>query len=448
MFTPIGNPRGLPYPLRNQVSNDNVVSDLGLTVNDFIWPEDPEERTLLPLWVSQHEFTAISSAMDVGADIAYPVQYIEVMWILMRNLRYNVPICSALIDCINNDVDTKQAIIDALLGSEEFKDYISESVRGLTTGQIVGPLVAGSCDESVVAGKMIALVEALDTNNSDALEIVEVGTNDEEKVAALLEGIPIVDELPFGDIIDFLQDLLEDFGENYNAASTTERKDELARDLWCFALQKEDCALSFADLFEFFNDRVSSGLTLGSLVENIVQWVALGDFGTDQLVFDGMMFLQIAFTRVGKEFFGINVPKIGALTRDASPSSAWEGWDPCGPPTELPIVIYDVGGYTGGTYDPTSTSSATFTAGLGSDGAYRVFFAFTTASKSQRVTSLDASISFAPGFEGYYPDGCDVVSNGYLVCGVGAPAPIPGCYNALTFTAFTPFTIDIVFEDC
>src|SRR5688500_10924498 len=100
MFTPIGRPRRLPYPLYNQVSNGNITDDAGLPLNEFIWPDDPEERTILPLFVSQREFTAILSAMDVGADIAYPEQYIEVMWIMVRNLRYGVDICAMVANCI------------------------------------------------------------------------------------------------------------------------------------------------------------------------------------------------------------------------------------------------------------------------------------------------------------------------------------------------------------
>ncbi len=331
MFTPIGKPRALPYPLYYQVSNGNTVPDVGLSVGDFIWPEDPEERTVLPLWVSQHEFTAILSSVDVGADIAYPDQWVEVYYILVRNLRYKVPICDLIIDCITNNPATLQAIIDALAGSDEFNTFISEKVKGLTGGQITGELVAGSCDNSVLAGKMIALVAALNTNNTDALEIIEVGTNDEEKVAAILEGIPVAGELPFGDILEFMQDMLEDFGENYDAASTIERRDNLARDLYCFAKDKEGCAVTYANLFDFFNERVSSGLTLESLIQNLVDWIVTGDFTTDQLVFDAMFFIQIASIRMGKEFFGVNMPKIGALTRDALPSSAWEDWDECDP---------------------------------------------------------------------------------------------------------------------
>lgn len=339
MFNPIGQPRKLTFPLYNQETNGNITDDLGLAPRDFAWPSDPEERTILPLWLSQREFTAILSAMDVGADIAYPEQYIEVMWLMVRNLRYPMPICSLIIQCIENDPDTKQAIVDMLTQNQTFNQYIDNTVQGLVGQALTGPLIAGSCDPSIVAGKMMALVERLDTNNKDALEIIEVGTNDEEKVSALIEAIPGVNQEPIGDIIDFIQDLLEDFGENYEAISTVARREALAEDLYCLAQSKTDCALSYADLFEFFQFKAQSALTLESLIGDVLNFVIDGDFDTDDLVWYGMMAVQIGFIRTGKQFFGIDAPKIGALTRDALPSSIWEEWDECADPeTRTPVI--------------------------------------------------------------------------------------------------------------
>src|ERR1041384_6225321 len=119
-FFPQGKPRKLPFPLYNQETNGNIVDDLGLTPNDFIWPDDPEERTIVPFYLSQREFTAIASAVDVGADIAYPDQYIQVWWLLVRSLRYRVPICEQIIECIQNDQDTKDAIVNMLIDSGDF----------------------------------------------------------------------------------------------------------------------------------------------------------------------------------------------------------------------------------------------------------------------------------------------------------------------------------------
>lgn len=339
MFEPIGGMRKLKFPLYNQETNGNVTDDAGLPLNEFIWPEDPEERTILPLFVSQREFTAILSAMDVGADIAYPDQYIEVMWLMVRNLRYGVNICQMIADCIATSPETQQALRDFVTSDQEIIDAFTELVEGLTEGQIISPVVEKGCENSDIAGAVIAIVERMDTYNVDALEIIEVGTNDEEKVASVIAGVPALGILPFDEIIDFAQDLLEDFFENYNAAVTEEWKDDVAEDLYCLAKEDPDCKLSYEQLFNYFQNRAGSSLTTLSTIVDIINFVRTGDFNTDELVASGMYAIQLAFVRTGREFFGINLPKISSLSRDALPSSRWEEWDECGSPP--PEDCYD-----------------------------------------------------------------------------------------------------------
>lgn len=323
----------LNWAQRQTGYDQGEIDDAGLTINpalSFPWPIDPDERIWAPVYMSLNEYTALLSAVDVGAAIAWTNDALLVYYILVRNYSGgSMEFCAKVIDCIVNDDDVKQAIVDMLSSNDAFNTYISNTTQGLRGGQLTGAIVGGDCDNSILAGQMVALVTRLDGNNTDALEIIEVGTNDEERVAAVLEGIPLLGESPVGDIVQFIQGLLEDFSENYAAASTFERRDNLARDLYCLAKTKENCELTFSDLFDFFQERASSNLTLASVLENIFDYVVNGDFETDDLVFDGLMAIQIAFIRSGREFFGITAPTIGALTRDASPSSAWEDWDTC-----------------------------------------------------------------------------------------------------------------------
>lgn len=345
MFEPIGDTRKLPYPLYNQETNGNITDDLGLVPNDFVWPTDPEERTVVPFLFSQREFTAIASAVDVGADIAYPEQYIAVWWLLVRSLRYRVPICELIIPCIESDTDVQQALADAIIASpsigaaivqmlednDTFNTFLKQTITGLTTGQIVNPIIAGDCDPAVLMGKVKALVDRMNKTNTDFLEIVEVGTNDEEKLAALVELIPGLNQEPVADVIDFLQDVLEDFEENYAAAITEERLLEMYCGLYCVAEGNENCELNYEDVFDFFSDRASSGLTLSSLLGDIIQFVITGDFATDDLIVNGMFAMQAALVRVGGELAGMSLPSIALATRDALPSTLWEECEECPP---------------------------------------------------------------------------------------------------------------------
>lgn len=395
MFEGLGSSRKLPFPLYNQVTNGNITDNAGIEGETFQWPEDSTERVIFPLYISLDEYVALSSAIDVGSDIAYPLQYAYIMWIWMRQERFSVNICALIAECIANSEATQDALRDFISNDTVINNHIENTVEGLVGQALTGPLVYGSCDPSIVAGKMLALVDRLDTNNKDALELIEVGTNDEEKVAALLEGIPVLGELPIGDIIDFGQDVLEDFEEGYAGISTIERREALAEDLYCLAQSKPDCSLSYADLFEFFQFKVGSGLTLDSLVIDVVDFIRDGDFNTDDLVWYGMFALQIAMIRVGKEFFGINAPKIGSLTRDALPSTIWEEWDECADPeTRTPVInsLWDEPNIAGTLSGPDESGFYTVTAtSRGTD------FAFVLMDIDERTFVLtDITYSFRP----------------------------------------------------
>lgn len=241
--------------------------------------------------------------------------------------------CEQMIACINSNAATRAAIVNALKEDPEFNQWFKENVYRLTEGQIGGKLVAGDCDESVVAGRAMAVVNRLATNAEDFLEVLEVGTNDEERIADILEAIPVLGEAPVGDVINFLQDLLEDFGENFSAANTTGRREELARLVWCKMLKDPDCSITFEALYEVLQQRALSGLDIASAAQDIVEFITDGDFNTDDAVFYGLLAAEVGFVLNSRDFYGVNIGNLGVIMKDAEPSSIWETWDPCTPET-------------------------------------------------------------------------------------------------------------------
>lgn len=329
MFEPIGSPRKLPWPLYDQETNGNITDDLGLTPNNFIWPEDPEERTILPLYLSQREFTAILSSVDVGADIAYPEQYIEVYWILVRNLRYMMPICSLIIDCVNNDVDTQQAIVNMLANNATFNEYLDERIGSLTSELIGTKLIAGDCDEPVLAGRIKAIVDGMNRGNTDWFERIEAGTNSEEKFVLAVGAIPGIETLPIDDVVDFAQDLLEDFAENYDAQVDAALLQEWYCGLYCKAQANADCSLTYGEIYEYFANRIGSGLTPFSALSDVVGFIVNGEFSGGTLVADATMALQTGLMSTGGTFFGSSLPSLAFIARDAGTSTFYEDCDVC-----------------------------------------------------------------------------------------------------------------------
>lgn len=318
---------------------NRFVRQLVQTMNDYEASDATPQvisgpDNMVILQVSLEEWIKLVSSVFTGADICYPDESDSVRWILLRAVEQPVDLCALIAECIATSEATQAAIRDFVTTDPEINQHISDIAIKITEAQIVGKIVEGDCDNSVVAGKVVAIVERMNARNVDFLEILEVGTNDEERVANIIQAIPGLSETPANEIIDLAQDFLEDFAENYNAAVTEDWLDEVEEDLYCLAKESEDCSLTYQQLFDYFQARVGSGLTVESVLHNVIQFVLNGDFPTDNLVASGLYAIQLGFILAGQEFNGMSVPTIGSLTRDAAPSTKWEDWDECAPPPD------------------------------------------------------------------------------------------------------------------
>jgi len=86
-------PRPLPWPLRQPLAAIVTVEDDGdFPPSSFVWPTDPDERTMIPFWLSLNEYNILGSTIDVGSDIAFGEDALRVVWLWMRNFRIEVPV--------------------------------------------------------------------------------------------------------------------------------------------------------------------------------------------------------------------------------------------------------------------------------------------------------------------------------------------------------------------
>lgn len=292
----------------------------------FFFP--PEGADLL-FHFTEQSFLRVLSALINGAALTYPDTWLQVVWDFLQNVEYPVSFCEQLIACITTDADTQEAIVNMLAANPAFDEFLKNTVRGLTSGQTGQKLTVDECDNSVLMGKVKAMVDAMNTTNTDFFEIVEVGTNDEEKMSILLDAIPGLGILPFDEVVDFLQDITEDFSENYAAQVTEALKLEWYCGLYCLASARPDCSLTYADIFNYFQDKVSSSLTLGSLIGEVIQFIVTGDFSGADRVANGMMALQAGLMRTGGDFLGLSLPSLSITARESDPSSLWEDCEDC-----------------------------------------------------------------------------------------------------------------------
>jgi len=108
--------RKLSYPLLNPLVVAGDTPNDGTPILPFAWSSlDSDEKVDITLHLSLNEYVALASSVDVGRDIAYGVDTNLIWWIWTRALiEGGTMTCEQIIDCITNDADTRQALLDYL----------------------------------------------------------------------------------------------------------------------------------------------------------------------------------------------------------------------------------------------------------------------------------------------------------------------------------------------
>lgn len=340
-----GQNRPLPWDLRFSERPENTTEDDAGTSSSFIWPEDPDEKVIVPFYLSQHEWTVLGSTIDVGRDIAYGPDSIRVLWLWLRNMRVSVPLCAAIIECITSDADTQQAIADLISTNEavqeairnfvstdtQLTNYFENSAAQVTT-KILSQLELGrnilkpdACDYGYTFHSASVLVELLDSLTRDMFESIEVGSNHLERAELLVSAIPGVGILPFDELLRLADDLVENVSEDYNGAYDEGLYDDIRCALWCTI--RNECEMSIDDAFEFYEARLGTSLPQNPVegLLGVLQFLDSGDFPGDLIVY-GMHLLVLAAMRAGGDYLGIDFARLG-LRITAAGDDADNDWE-------------------------------------------------------------------------------------------------------------------------
>lgn len=196
--------------------------------------------------------------------------------------------CEDIIDCVEGQLGTNQTFVENLTnviyGGNVFQiDYNRRS------SQITNPPVPTeqNCSLDLLYGRLVGTLEILNQNNVDFFEQLEVNTNLLFELSDLLIGaVPVVGEW-VNQIPAAGNYILENFGENYNAAWTDEYRDDLACDLFCRL--RDDCGgFSLGLLMTVLSERLLNQFLppdtdIVDAVEqlvNVVSDMLAGDFDT------------------------------------------------------------------------------------------------------------------------------------------------------------------------
>lgn len=290
MTSPTGTVRRLQYPynrnedLESETPNEQINF---IDLSDWV-TNDSDERVDIVLNLSLNEYVALATAIDVGRDLAYGDNSIYIWWIWTRAL-FSMDICDSVLNCIQNDTDVQDAIINLAFETES-QSLIdnAQNQSGLVLGDGNNP----TCDLDMLWGGISELIDRAEQLNQDALEIFEVATNQSELISNIFpntfeDGTSFINAM-----LDWLQWMQNNIIENYNAQITQLYLDGLKCDLFCLA--KDNCELTPEMIVDYFYDRVSSGLTFQSLFEDTVDFLITGSWSGDQIA-DVFFLSQFAF---------------------------------------------------------------------------------------------------------------------------------------------------------
>lgn len=300
----------------------------------------PNEGAYLPFFFTDETFTKVLSAIRMGAFLLYGEDATQVLWYFLQNVEYPVSICDQILECIETNEAVRDAITNAVLDSPEFAeklDQVSGAGNPLSDGDLVTAIAGGDCDDDVVYGIAVAVVDAMDAANIDLLERIEVGTNPAERTALLYGAIPLLETLPVDEGLEFADQMIENLAENYASQMTVALKKQMACDLYCVMKGNEECQLNFDDLFVYFSDQAGSSLDSDTLFAEGILYIATGTWVGNQIAY-AMMLTQVLAWRWASSFLGLQLASLATVIRESEPNPNWGDCD-CAPPIEGEMAI-------------------------------------------------------------------------------------------------------------
>lgn len=313
-----------PYPL------NNVASDGGDFCKPFIEGDPteavPDEDNFYVICCTPEQMNKIISSIEVGAPIAFPDFYNDVMQLVDQANQFPnsfegapcVDICQMIIDCIN---DPESGVADAIYNLIEGNSWNQSREYGQSQNQMT--LASGfnpECDLDILWAQCFGIVERMHEINLDMLAVLEVATNRFEYVADIVGDITLIDESSVDAFLQWVVKIQDSIAENYAAQAVLSYREERACQLFC--LCQEDCTINPDRIFEIFNTALTAGLTIEEVIQDVFNYLVAGAW-TGSEIADFMFMSQAAIrAMIGRLFDKIgwnDIDTIASLyTEDAN----------------------------------------------------------------------------------------------------------------------------------
>lgn len=219
--------------------------------------------------------------------------------------------CLDIANCIQDDADVQyqiKNIFDALKPTQEVDGSIPEREF---YAELV-PQDETNCDYDALFGMIRFAVDRMHKSNLDFLEIVDVNDNVATNVSNMIEGIPLVGELPVDDIIEFMVMVRNFIATNYSAQYTEAYYDEICCDLFCIANGSGQCHMDLISVQNYFLDRMSiEGFDLSAVTSLLTMMTRMSQLFTGgvipgTVVCDAFFFMQLGFVGYINDFLGVS----------------------------------------------------------------------------------------------------------------------------------------------
>lgn len=348
--------RKLVYPLYNQLAG-SVETPEGVPVAEVpVFPEDSDEVVTVLFRLSLNQFVALASAIDVGSDIAYGADALQVWWIWVYSYMATT-ICQEMAQCfIDQNAALMTALAEALRTNQELIQAVGaasssagNTMRGspLSTSSraenLAGTAItdgSGNCLPNKAWGAALNLVIVGDRYITDIFQQIEAASNAIERAEIAAGNIPAFGQA-ISSVAGFADQLQEEVAEAYLAAYGIDYEVGLACEIFC--LMTEDCTISVDDLILIMENRMGT-ITFEDF-NAFVTFLATGTFAGDQYC-DFMFYLLFMAMKFGQKFvdlidlFDLSIIiGIGAENRE---SDVWEELcEDCEPPVVPNISLVD-----------------------------------------------------------------------------------------------------------
>lgn len=247
-----GEPRKLSYPLKDAKSiQSDIYENLPIVLNpDSHFPLDSDQRIDIVLYVSLNEYVEIAASVDVGRDIAFGDDSVALWEIWSR--AFVSDLCSRILECIETTPEIQEAI-STYASTSNIDGNSTEVASNLESALVNNPV---GCDNDIIFGMTRQLVEFADRLIKDLFEQIDSSQLTSTNVGYIIKLIPVLETLPFDELFQLTDKLVDDLETAYLGASTQLLKDEIACDLFCIA-QLNGCTLTLEQVRDYFQEKAN-----------------------------------------------------------------------------------------------------------------------------------------------------------------------------------------------